>query len=106
MKLRLSKRADAAGRDVSAVDLLRVEINPREHEVTSSYKACLVCTISLDGEDPFHWYKMLPVIGGHDEWEALVKNFNAHKYTVTDCTDKEFVGINITHDEEYNYYMV
>ena len=21
------------------------------------------------------------------------------------CTDKEFVGINITHDEEYNYYM-
>ena len=39
------------------------------------------------------------------EWEALVKNFNAHKYTVTDCTDKEFIGINITHDEEYNYYM-
>ena len=39
------------------------------------------------------------------EWEALVKNFNAHKYTVTDCTDKEFVGINITHDEDYNYYM-
>ena len=34
-----------------------------------------------------------------------VKNFNAHKYTVTDCTDKEFVDINITHDEDYNYYM-
>ena len=32
------------------------------------------------------------------EWDALVKNFNAHKYTVTDCTDKEFVGIKITHD--------
>ena len=39
------------------------------------------------------------------EWEALVEIFNAHKYTVTDCTDKKFVGINITHDEEYNYYI-
>ena len=36
---------------------------------------------------------------------ALVKNFNAHKYTVTDCTDKEFVGINITRDADFNYYM-
>ena len=36
--------------------------------------------------------------------DALIKNFNAHKNTVTDCTDKEFVGINITHDEDYNYY--
>ena len=58
---------DAAGRDVTAVDLLRVEVNPREHEVTSSYKACLVCSISLDGEDPFHWYKVLSVVDGHDE---------------------------------------
>ena len=39
------------------------------------------------------------------EWEVLVKNFNAHKYTVTDCTEKEFVGINITHDVDYNHYM-
>ena len=39
------------------------------------------------------------------EWDALIKNFNEHKYTVTDCTDKEFVGINITHDAEFNYYM-
>ena len=39
------------------------------------------------------------------EWDALVENFNAHKYTVTDCTDKEFVGINITHDVDFNYYM-
>ena len=39
------------------------------------------------------------------EWDALVKNFNAHKYTVTDCTDKEFIGINITHDADFNYYM-
>ena len=35
----------------------------------------------------------------------MVKNFNAHKYTVTGCTDKEFVGIYITYDADYNYYM-
>ena len=40
----------------------------------------------------------------HD-WDALVKNFNAHNCTVTDCTDKEFVGINITRDQYFNYYM-
>ena len=36
------------------------------------------------------------------EWDALIKNFNKHKYTVTDCTDKEFVGINI----KYNTSMI
>ena len=25
--------------------------------------------------------------------------------TVTDCTDKEFVGINITRDADFNYYV-
>ena len=35
----------------------------------------------------------------------MVKNFNAHKYTVTDCTDKEFVGNNIKRDADFNYYM-
>jgi Reverse transcriptase (RNA-dependent DNA polymerase) len=39
------------------------------------------------------------------EWDALVKNFNKHKYKVTDCTDKEFVGIRISRDDDYNYYM-
>ena len=39
------------------------------------------------------------------EWDALIKNFNKHKYTVTDCTDKEFVGINIIHDVQLNYHM-
>ena len=39
------------------------------------------------------------------EWDALVKNFNKHKYKVTDCSDKEFVGIRISRDDEYNYYM-
>ena len=44
--------------------------------------------------------------GSDWRWDALVKNFNAHKYTVTDRTDKEFVGINITHDaNSFNYYM-
>ena len=33
----------------------------------------------------------------------MVKNFNAHKYTK--CTDKEFVGISITRDADFNYYM-
>ena len=39
------------------------------------------------------------------EWELLVANFNKHKYKVTDCSDKEFVGIRITRDENYNYFM-
>ena len=34
-----------------------------------------------------------------------MKNFNGQKHTVTDDTDKEFVGINITHDADFNYYM-
>ena len=52
--------------------------------------------------DDFRWSGSGDVLF---EWEAFVKNFNAHKYTVTNCTDKEFVGINITDDEDYNYYM-
>ena len=39
------------------------------------------------------------------EWDLIVATFNKHKYEITDATDKEFVGINIYHDEEYNYYM-
>ena len=39
------------------------------------------------------------------EW-TLIKNFNVHKYTVTDCTDNEFVGINITLDDQFNNYVV
>ena len=52
--------------------------------------------------DDFCWF------GSEDvthEWDALIKNFNKHKYTVMDCTDKEFVGINITHDDQFNCYM-
>ena len=39
------------------------------------------------------------------EWTHLVDNFEKHKYEVTDVTDNEFVGIKITVDENYNYYM-
>ena len=52
--------------------------------------------------DDFRWFGSESVLC---EWDYLVKNFNKHKYTVTDCTDKEFVGINITHDSNFNYYM-
>ena len=38
------------------------------------------------------------------EWDALIINFNKHKYKATDCSDKEFVGIRITEDDDYNYY--
>ena len=40
-----------------------------------------------------------------DEWRLLVDTFEKHKYKVSDVTDSEFVGIKITHDEEYNYDM-
>ena len=32
-----------------------------------------------------------------------VATFNKHGYDVTDATDKEFVGIKITRDNDYNY---
>ena len=40
-----------------------------------------------------------------NEWDILVKTFNKHKYEVIDAKIKEFVGIHIYHDEEYNYYI-
>jgi hypothetical protein len=39
------------------------------------------------------------------EWDLLVATFEKHKYKVTDATDKEFVGIRITRDNEGNIYM-
>ena len=39
------------------------------------------------------------------EWQLLVDTFEKHKYKVSDVTSAEFVGIRITHDEHYNYYM-
>ena len=39
------------------------------------------------------------------EWDLLVNTFHEHNYKVTDATDKEFVGINITIDSDFNYYI-
>ena len=52
--------------------------------------------------DDFRWFRSEDVL---EEWDALVKNFNAHKCTVTDCTDKELVEVNITNGADFNYYM-
>lgn len=54
--------------------------------------------------DDFRWF-------GHesdlDEWHKLINTFenDKHKYKVNDVTDKEFVGIKITKDKEFNYYL-
>ena len=39
------------------------------------------------------------------EWDALVDNFNKHKYKVKDCSEKDFVGIKILRNKDYNYFM-
>ena len=52
--------------------------------------------------DDFRWFGDMKDI---NEWDKLVVNFNKHKYKVTDCSDKEFVGIRITCDENFNYFM-
>ena len=52
--------------------------------------------------DDFRWFGPQDML---HEWDLLVATFNKHKYKVTDATDKEFVGIKITRDEEGNYFM-
>ena len=39
------------------------------------------------------------------EWQILIDTFEKHKYKVTDVSENEFVGINITRDEQFNYFM-
>jgi hypothetical protein len=39
------------------------------------------------------------------EWDLLVATFNAHNYEITDASNNEFVGINISADEGMNYYI-
>jgi hypothetical protein len=51
--------------------------------------------------DDFRWFGPAELLS---EWDLLCATFNAHKYKVTDCTDKEFVGIKIECDAEFNYY--
>jgi Reverse transcriptase (RNA-dependent DNA polymerase) len=52
--------------------------------------------------DDFRWFGS-PTM--KHEWDLLVATFNAHNYEITDASDKEFVGINISTDEDMNYYM-
>jgi hypothetical protein len=60
-----------------------------------------ICLVIAHSDD-FRWFGPEELL---KEWDTLVAVFNAHKYEVTDCTDKEFVGIHIYHDEDFNYYM-
>ena len=58
--------------------------------------------IIIAHSDDFRWFG--PEEDLH-EWDKVIKIFNEHGYQVTDATDKEFVGIKITRDEDFNYYM-
>jgi hypothetical protein len=58
--------------------------------------------IVIAHSDDFRWFGPDDLIS---EWDLLVATFNRHKYEVTDATSKEFVGIHIYHDEDFNYYM-
>ena len=39
------------------------------------------------------------------EWDTLVAAFEASRYKVKDCTKEPFVGINVTSDEKWNFYL-
>ena len=56
--------------------------------------------IVIAHSDDFRWFGPPNMI---HEWDLLVATFNKHKYEVTDATDKEFVGIHIYHDNNFNY---
>ena len=58
--------------------------------------------IVIAHSDDFRWFGPNELIS---EWDLLVSTFNKHKYEVTDATNKEFVGIHIYHDKDFNYYM-
>jgi hypothetical protein len=62
-------------------------------------KRVIILIVQSDG---FRWFGDKKDL---NEWDALIKNSNKHKFKVTDCSDKEFVGIRITCDENYNYFM-
>ena len=52
--------------------------------------------------DDFRWFGDESEIS---EWTLLVNTFGKHKYKVTDVSDTELVGINITRDDNFNYNM-
>ena len=39
------------------------------------------------------------------EWDTLVASFEAARYKVKDCTKEPFFGINVTSDNQGNYYL-
>ena len=77
------------------------ENTPWDHKLFFKWKNTKPIIIMAHSDD-FRWFGSKVNL---DEWDLLIKTFNAHKYEVTDATNKEFVGIHIYHDEEYNYYM-
>jgi hypothetical protein len=52
--------------------------------------------------DDFRWFGPEELLS---EWDQLVTTFNQHRYKVTDATQNEFVGLRITRDTHFNYYM-
>ena len=58
--------------------------------------------ILIAHSDDFRWFGLHKHL---KEWHHLLKTFNEHKYKVTDATNNEFVGIKITCDATFNYYM-
>jgi hypothetical protein len=58
--------------------------------------------IIIAHSDDFRWFGPEE---NPDEWDNVIKMFNKHGYQVTDATDKDFVSINISRDEQFNYYM-
>ena len=56
--------------------------------------------ILMAHSDDFRWFGPNTMM---HEWDLIVATFNKHKYEITDASDKEFVDINIYHDEEYDY---
>jgi hypothetical protein len=65
---------------------------------TAAKKPMIIIAHSED----FRWFGPE---GNLDEWDNVIKIFSSHRYQVTDATDKELVGIKISRDEQFNYYM-
>ena len=76
---------------------------PWDRKLFHEWKEERIISLMVHSDD-FRWFGDKKDL---NEWDALIKNFNKHKYNykVTDCSDKEFVGIRITYDESYNYFM-
>jgi hypothetical protein len=76
-------------------------VTPWDGKLFYKWKHNKIMIIIVHSDD-FRWFGDKNDIS---EWEHLLATFNKHKYKVTDCTDKEFVGIRITCDINFNYYI-